>query len=146
MCLQSKWIFPRRATKDIVCYKVLIKYANENLKTPYQKFPIGNIKELPITVEGGKGKSIKQYIKNIIFIYKHHKILSIISQLKCKEEGYIHAFNNLYSAKLFVQYYKYSFYGELIIVKCIIPKGILYHLDVYEICARKMIISEIVEI
>lgn len=142
MCLQSKWIFPRKAKKDIVCYKVLVKNANGFLKTPYQKFPIGYIKELPITVEGGKGKSIKQYIKNIIFIYK--QIPSIISQLKCKEEGYIHAFNNLNNAELFVYCYN-TFYDErLIVIKCIIPKGTLFHISACEICAKKMEILEIV--
>ena len=145
MCLQSKWIFPRKATKDIVCYKVLIKNENEYLKTPYQHFPIGTIEELPITVEGGKRKSIKCNIKNMKYYYKYSNniVYSIMAELKCKEAGYIHAFTNLHDAEWVPKFSKPS-YGNYTIVECIIPKGTSYHIafDGMEICARKMIILE----
>ena len=141
MCLQSKWIFPRKAAKDIVCYKILTKDDNGDLITPYQNFPIGNIKELPITVEGGKGKSIKQYIKCIKYLYEYSKniVHSIMTEFKCKEEGYIHAYTHLHDAEWIAIVSRPSF-GKYIIVKCIIPKGTSYHIsfDGMEICARKM--------
>ena len=145
MCLQSKWIFPRKATKDIVCYKILIKNENEYLKTPYQNFSIGTIKELPIIMEGGKSKSIKQYIKCIKDLYRHSKdiVYSIMTGLKRKEEGYIHAYTHLHDAKWIAAISK-PLYRNYIIVKCIIPKGTSYHIsfDGMEICAKKMIILE----
>ena len=39
MCLNSKWRFPKRAKKDIVCYKILEKVETDNddeYYTPYQ--------------------------------------------------------------------------------------------------------------
>ena len=145
MCLQSKWIFPRKATKDIVCYKILIKNENGYLKTPYQHFPIGTIEKLPISIEGGKRKSIKCNIKNMKYFYKYTNniVYSIMTELKCKEAGYIHAFTNLHHAKWFIKFGK-PFHGNYITVKCIIPKGTSYHIafDGIEICARKMIILE----
>jgi hypothetical protein len=148
MCLQSKWIFPRKAAKDIVCYKILTKDNNGYLITPYQNFPIGNIKELPIIVEGGKCKSIKQYIKRIKYLYKYsykyskkNTVYLIMAELKCKEGGYIHAFTGLCSTTWVVKTSR-PYYGNYIIVKCIIPKGTPYHISLggREICARKMII------
>lgn len=89
MCLQSKWIFPRKATKDIVCYKILTENENEYLETPYQRFPIGTIEELPIIIEGGKHKSIKCSMKNMKYFYGYSKniVYSIMTELKCKEGG-----------------------------------------------------------
>lgn len=102
MCLYSKQILPRRATKDIVCYKRMIEVTPTIYLTPYHQFRV--YRENFNHVLHPKGKPTTLY---------HNGWHTVI------RGGYFHAYTN----------YKYAIqmlYDGEIIMKCIIPKGALY--------------------
>lgn len=116
MCLVSKWCFPRKAKKDIVCFKVLKKspfYLSEWC-TPFRS--------TPVTLNNW---IIADKCKTFSILFPHNK-----------GAGYVHA----YTDKRFV--WKENAYAERVFV-AIIPKGTKYHISRYgkEICAEKMFIT-----
>ena len=116
MCLISKWRFPRKAKKDIVCFKVLKKshfFLNEWC-TPFTWDHV----------------SLNDWI-----IAKKCKTFSILDPYN-KGAGYVHA----YADKKFAL--KKNAYEEKIFV-ALIPKGTKYHISKCgkEICAEKMFIT-----
>ena len=118
MCLVSKWRFPKKAKKDITCYKVLKKsclYQNEWC-TPFRWTRV---------------------ILNDWIIAEKCKTFSILNPYS-KGAGYIHAYTD---KKSFVRQ-KYT-YGEKRAFIALIPKGTKYHIsrDGKEICAEKMFIT-----
>lgn len=117
MCLLSQWRFPKRATKDILCYKVLNKTTYGKLYTPF-RFEMVTV---PMLLKA-KGSS---------FSFKAPYV---------KRAGYIHAFTIEPLARIQANVYNKC------VVSCIIPKGTLYHVDstLGEICAKQMYIKEII--
>ena len=120
MCLYSKQILPRRATKDIICYKVLC-CTGSCFRTPYYDMRMDINKEY----EAKGPKIAKAFIKN-----NYQKYFAIV------EKGYIHCFTQENAAR------DMWFYDvrKRVIMKCIIPKGTLYYKSKngLEICARKI--------
>jgi len=124
MCLTSKWRFPKRAKKDIVCYKVLERDDEGKLRTPYIDTYINNI-STPFIAKG----------ISLSFDNKYEK-----------GKGYIHTFTKLsfleleYSTTLT---FRFIFHPP-VVFKCIIPKGTKYHTstDGKEYCSKKIIFKE----
>ena len=115
MCLTSKWRFPRKAKKDITCFKVLRKSgcSLSGWITPYR----WEFVELNSYLVANKCKTFS--------ITKPH----------IKGAGYIHA----YTDKKFVQRNRYS---EKVFI-AIIPAGTRYHISKFghQLCAEKMFIT-----
>ena len=151
MCLQSKWIFPRKTKQDIIVYKEVLLSSNGMITSPFFcDYIIGKLENLPITMIP-KGYFRNFIINNILYI-KHlikSKILrnrystvllnniyghNLKEQLKRKHGGYIHA----YTDPSFFSFIPY------LVIKAKIPKGTLYHIseDGKQICARKLILLE----
>ena len=113
MCLISKWRFAKKASHDIVCYKVLDKMGGEYY-TPY----MGTIVDINRVLKA-KGFSFSFF------------------EPKEKGTGYIHTYVTLQYTKncLFE-----IGYNPPIVFKCIIPKGTKYHIskDCIEFCSKKI--------
>lgn len=117
MCLVSKWRFPRKAKKDIVCFKVLKKsrfFLKNEWCTPFR---------------------LTHVTLNDWIIAKKCRTFSILNPYD-KGPGYVHA----YADKKFV--WKKNSYEEKVFV-ALIPKGTKYHISKCgkEICAEKMFIT-----
>ncbi len=119
MCLVSKRRFPKKAKKDIICYKLLEKF-EEKYYTPCRGIYVDINKEL-------KAKGIS---------------LSIIEPYE-KGEGYIHSFRTLpHRDALESSGWNLS---RISIFKCIIPKGTKYHIgNNYDICSKKIIFKKLI--
>lgn len=111
MCLYSKKLFPKRAEKDIICYKHLM-YENSTLVTP--------VVETRVTEDQLKGKvpfkaRFSLGLVSIAFDNNNSIVFGI-------SRGWIHTckqpFNNIY-------------YCPIITYKCIIPKGTLYYENIF---------------
>lgn len=112
MCLYSKQILPRRATKDIVCYKRMVKLSPTLYVTPYQNFWVYR-KDFNRVLHP-KGKPIFLHHRNWTdFLY------TIV------RGGYFHAYPDCNYATQMLAH-------DETIVKCIIPKGALYWKSAYE--------------
>ena len=116
MCLVSKWRFPRKAKKDITCFKVLRKSSCSfnGWITPYKW----------------------EFVKlNNYLVANKCKTFSITTP-HIKGAGYIHA----YTDKKFT--WMRNVYEEKVFI-AIIPKGTKYHISKggKEICAEKMFIT-----
>lgn len=111
MCLKSKWRFPRRAKKDIVCYKILCREEGDNYYTPYTNFKV----DINIPLKATESSLSKNgYLKSI---------------------GYIHTYSSLEKALDEVLYFPSG-----VIFKCIIPKGTKYHRSRtnIELCSKQI--------
>ena len=123
MCLYSKTRFPRRAKKDILCYKQLrLVEDKSHFKTPIRSTFVPLESEWPFTM-------IPEFCLPFHFNADRAYV---------KGEGYIHAF--LYK-------YKSYMYPKIVLAECIIPKGTKYHISRcgMEICARKLILKRIIK-
>ena len=113
MCLTSKWRFAKKASHDIVCYKVLDKMGDEYY-TPYM-----------------------ETIVDINRIFKAKGFSFSFLDPKEKGKGYIHTYVTLHYAK---EYVFEMACEKPVIFKCIIPKGTKYHIskDCIEFCSKKI--------
>lgn len=140
MCLYSKQILPRRATKDIVVYKEVMYVDNlkKVYKTPFAGYYIllsefGNIKSAIGTISILRSTIPTQKI--------HTKIGS----------GYFHCHRCMPLLKGKSRYGAYStddgrikYNTQWRIVECTIPKGSLYWIGVdYDICSDKLIFNKV---
>ncbi len=137
MCLYSRQILPRRATKDIVCYKVMYKNVDVHshvisYHTPFQKFII------PVTSLGKVYKAegnYKKYYYNMAYDVAFGHIGRKWRRITHVDEGYFHAF-----AKCD---YAISNCGHSrCVVRCVIPKDALYWIGIDDICATEMIFEK----
>ena len=136
MCLYSKQILPRRATKDIICYKAMYKNIRSTgivYVSPYKGFII------PATefgkVYNARG-DYKEYYRQRIFSCGKYCFIARIGK------GYFHAYKFDHDAVIAT-----GFTGILgpdkRVIKCIIPKGALYwNGTAADICATEMIFVE----
>jgi hypothetical protein len=100
MCLISKWKFPRKASGNIECYKVLYKKGSEYI-TPF------------MDIEVDINKPLKARGWGITFSNPYEKTA-----------GYIHTYTSLASAKIL-----FGPDPTTVIFKCIIPTGTKYHIS-----------------
>lgn len=114
MCLVSKWIFPRKAKEDIVCYKVFIVTQNPDTHEIIEAVTPFMYEEVNIL------QPIKAISKKSLLKRWWHGIC----EPYIKTDGYIHTVRNISLAKELIKYYQING-GE--IFKCIIPKGTKYH-------------------
>lgn len=124
MCLVTKMIAPRRATRDIVCYKVLVYNTYSNAYgTPYMGTPVS----LGIKLEAKKESSLLPDTFGKIY------------------GGFFHMYTTKSDASSIVNYWsQYSTkFRTHVFRRCIIPKGSLYYIstDKSEICATSIIIG-----
>lgn len=118
MCLSTYQILPRRATKDIVCYKVLHFY---------------------------NAFKVQQFITPYTHTILHNKTL--IPDYFEKTPHYImHSKRKIVMHGIHVFFLPIHVISGGIKVKCIIPKGSLYYIsDSHrEICAEKVIMQKII--
>ena len=111
MCLISKWRFPRKASGNIECYKVLYKNGNRYI-TPYMDAKVDINKPLK-----ARGRSI-----TFGDPYK-------------KTTGYIHTYTSLNIAKSL-----FGKDPNIVIFRCIIPTGTKYHISTggSEYCSKQI--------
>ena len=114
MCLISKWRFPKRAKKDIICYKVFMNDSTFPLRTPCM-----NERMYPCQIVYAHGSSL--------YLGRSKR------QARIKTAGYIHV---LSCPAVLVDAY--------CVYKCIIPKHTKYHesIDGNEYCAEKVYITD----
>ena len=116
MCLISKWRFPRIASGNIECYKVLYKEGNKYI-TPYMDAEVDINKPLK-----AKGRSITFGVGDP---YE-------------KTTGYIHTYTSLNAVKrLYTGVLKDP---NIVIFRCIIPTGTKYHISTggSEYCSKQI--------
>ena len=131
MCLYTKQTKPKIAEEDIICYKFYIR-DNEILFSPYQGF---RAPEIGIVANTELGKSYRptdngSYIHNFLGFKRVDKgfhSFKILEEIKHKINGY----RNL----------------DLVIFKCIIPRGSSYYegrFDIYKsYCSNSIKLIEI---
>lgn len=132
MCLYTKQVEPKIAEKDIVCYKFYRRY-NEILISPYQGF---RAPEIGITTNANLGKSYRPENDNL-YIHNYY-------DFKRVDEGF-HSFKTLEEVKHKVNGYRNNL--DLVIFKCIIPRGSSYYegrFDIYKsYCSNSIKLIEI---
>lgn len=122
MCLVSKYCIPRLAKKDITCYKVLqissISEGKIKIVTPVIR------KEIPTDQILNTDERLQYVLRSPIFPLFGKKAYSVYEVGK----GYIHTHANL------------EMRDDLIVCKCIIPKGTLYFssIDKREYASKKI--------
>ena len=125
MCLISKWIFPRKAKKDIVCYKLLVVLPTDSEKvqfvTPFMYDEVDIHKPIIAT---SKVKLLEKWWDRITNPYT-------------KTYGYIHTYFTKENAEGCANSLELSNYK---IFKCIIPKGTKYHIGTCGDYCSKMIV------
>lgn len=124
MCLVSKWRFPKRAKKDIVCYKILEKVKTDNSDEYYTPY---------LDVKVDITKPLKALGNSITFIDPLEK-----------GSRYIHTISSLDLVNHYIWEMNCS---RPVVFKCIIPKGTKYHKSLYnnEYCSRKIIFDREVQ-
>lgn len=134
MCLYSNQILPRRATKDIVCYKRMTKLSPGLYITPYYYFRVHR-DDFSLELDPrGKPIRIRSKSQNESF----HTIVC---------GGYFHTYGSCdYALQM-----KLPINSE-VIIKCIIPKGSLYWKGIangnsisYELASDRIIFVEEVD-
>ena len=116
MCLYTKQTEPKIAEEDIICYKFYVRY-DETLFSPYQE---SRAPEIGIVANTELGRSyrptdIGSYIHNFLGFKRVNK-------------GF-HSFKTLEEAEREVNKYKRKF--DLVIFKCIIPRGSSYYKGIF---------------
>lgn len=103
MCLKVKNVRSKKATEDILCYKVVLKNHNGELTSPfYPKFV------WQVGVETGPNeRSIRRFIPKDI------------------EGGYLHSFSTI-SGAIDLKIFNIN-KGRMEIYECVIPKGTHYY-------------------
>lgn len=158
MCLYSKQILPRRATKDITVYKEMIKGCTNKYVSPWRIYPVQHDEIGKILIADGNKKpyrfipSLEGKIHSVIERGYFHSFAGIPFSLK---EDYMnfhilmcnikligrrgHCYTWLYDDNSF----KYT--DRYCIVECTIPKGSLYWIGIDgDICSDKLIFNKTV--
>ena len=112
MCLYTKQIEPEIAEEDIICYKFYVRY-DETLFSPYQE---SRAPEIGIITNTELGKPHK--LNNIYDLY----------YFKGVDKGF-HSFKTLKGAEYEASRYKRN--RDLVIFKCIIPRGSSYYKGIF---------------
>lgn len=140
MCLYSRQILPRRATKDIIVYKEMVHIQRSNMyKTPFLDYKITLENFGHIKLAEGK-KSITRYDVALRF---RTEIGS----------GYFHCFRKFPLIPGIGRYGKYyinnipyriKYSTQWRVIECIIPKGNLYWIGIHnDICSDKLIFNKV---
>ena len=111
MCLYSKKLFPKRAEKDIICYKYLM-YEDSTLVTPVTKTKVTEDqlkRKVPFKARFSLG------LVSITFDSDNSIVFGI-------SRGWIHTCK---------QPSNDEYYRSIITYKCIIPKGTLYYENMF---------------
>lgn len=155
MCLVTKMIAPRRATRDIVCYKVLEKVIMRTPDTSSKKpsFKIDGFAyftpSFRYQMEMGK-----QYDISYSFPLDAKKVNKLWQRLQTPYHpkgmypigpGFFHALTNKKEAERLNGMFGYT--GNMLVsVECIIPAGTLYYIseDKSEICAKSLKLIKII--
>lgn len=140
MCLYSRQILPRRATKDIVCYKLFKKKTRRKKKN-------GRIAiryQSPFQCDHFYGSNMLNTVLHAKTTIRHNKpYWNQTSKTTRVESGYFHAYQtarNYYTLLI-------TAWKNIVLLKCIIPKGALYYKGVNgDICANQMIFIEEINI
>lgn len=140
---------PKRAKKDIICYKVIKRYTfsdgTENLHTPYKFAPIPkdviNGKK-PFTAKTSGGATVTD--KMFERCGRYFGDFGEVS--KCAIHTYTTETGAIADADLLKQYYG----GNFIIYKCIIPKDTLYYEGDFEgiksFASKKIVFKKMVRV
>ena len=134
-------ICPQRARKDIICYKVVRKRKYETGKEKYETPCVRKGLQLYSTVEAEESIIMpkKDYSTTLYFCHKNIRIYIV-------EEGYVHCLTSIEDARMWIRRNFYLFPRcldipcEWAIIKCVIPKGVLYckSVDHKQICAKQI--------
>ena len=116
MCLYTKQTEPEIAKEDIICYKFYVRY-DETLFSPYQE---SRAPEIGIVANTELGRS---YRPTDIGSYIHNFL-----GFKRIDKGF-HSFKTLEEVEREVNKYKREF--DLVIFKCIIPRGSSYYKGIF---------------
>ena len=131
MCLYTKQVEPKMAEKDIICYKFYRRY-NEILISPYQEV---TAPEIGIVTNTKLGESHKLE-GNAFYIHKFYNSRRV-------DEGF-HSFKILEEIKHKINGYRNL---DLVIFKCIIPRGSSYYegrFDIYKsYCSNSIKLIEV---
>lgn len=135
MCLLSKQILPRRATKDIVCYKLFKKKTKKKKKTG----------EVTVRYES-RFRNNHVYGPNALNIVLQAKTIGPNVPLWIPETkhtmvrtGYFHAYQTAQNDLISL----HTSWAGVVLLKCIIPKGALYYKGINgDICANQMIFEK----
>lgn len=126
MCLIKKHTFPKKSSKPITVYKVL-KLQENLLYPPYISY------NGPVSI-GEIYAGMDRYKNNHIVFRSIFK--------KEIEEGFIHSFNNLYTAREEAPYVD----GKKVIVECEIPADTFYYEgQSCDLASRKLKYVKIIE-
>lgn len=130
MCFYAKCNTPGRATKDIICYKVV-----ERIYTPQKGFrgPFYPFRYLP-NIEY-KADDFRRDLNS--------NVLAPVTK------GGFYTFKSIKSAEKLKEnisrFYLHPHYPRLMIVECVIPKGSLYYTSIHDIngygteyCSKKL--------
>lgn len=125
MCLAKLSMMPRIAKRDIVVYKIA-EYEYGTLFSPFQY----NV------VKIGKTQEAEGLNKRELFLSLFKTYI---------DEGYIHAYRHLNTARRYAYVYT-STHVKMKVIECIIPKGTLYFIGTgNEIASRKLSYVRILE-
>lgn len=129
MCLLTKQLLPRRATKPITVYKLVYKEHGMYF-TPFMHKSIGIYGYIqaagPLTGTPVNDPSMPRRMTHV-------------------SSGYIHAYRNLENAKSWCRFYNTNPAAHNYkIMECIIEPGTLYYKGYTEICARSLTTKGIV--
>ena len=126
MCLITKTRTPKRAKKDIICYKVLRTYTysdgTEEIDTPYQfaTIPKDVINgEKPFIAKTDEGDTVTEK--------RFERCAGYYDSFSAVNGCAIHTFATKIDAQAEVGSLKTYFGAKCIIYKCIIPKDTLYY-------------------
>lgn len=128
MCLISR-NKPKKATKDIVCYKVVYKVADKYYPLYIRRR--GCYEQWPILIPDKTG-----WFQRLFIFHKKNE-----SGNYTYGSGWIHAVRNLDAVKMIFKYHlKYDVGSGCTLCKCVIPEGTEYVTDDRDssICAKQM--------
>lgn len=128
MCLLTKQLLPRRATKPITVYKLVYKEHGMYF-TPFMHKSIGVYGYIQAT-----GPLTGSPVHDASMTHRMTKV----------ESGYIHAYRHLENAKSWCRFYDESPTRNYKIMECIIEPGTLYYKSDTQICARSLTTKGIV--
>lgn len=167
MCLYSKQILPRRATKDITVYKEMMKGGTNKYISPCRIYPVQQDEIGKILIANGNKKphyvieelGIKGTVCSIIEGGYFHSFVSIPFSLIGIPSSLTEEYLNWHILRCNIKLigprehcYKWSYNndsfiytGKYRIVECTIPKGSLYWIGIDgDICSDKLIFNKTV--